>query len=226
VRPYVPPALSCSKPLPPSRRRVHEQGYCVVMARSTGDNTMRRLVRSVATTKWSSKAKKAAEALKTQYVAGREGDESPATPIWPTPREQLEAFKRLFHASQARAALSEVTLDGDADEVADAMRGVDWDAVRAATAERTNEVSRAMRTMAEQVDWAKVQPIAAQVSRALIAAVAAGRIPVGGQLGPIIARTISDQNNLGRRVADNLRQTPAAVPPDFRRVIDTTATEQ
>ena len=199
------------------------------MARSKGDNPVRRIVRSVATTKWSAKAKDAAEALKTQYEAGRQGDESPPTPIWPTPGEQLDAFKRLFRASPAQPAQTaqpEVSLDGDADEVAEALRGVDWDAVRAQTAERTSDVSRAMRSMAEQVDWAKVQPVAAQVSRALIAAVASGRIPVGGQLGPIVARTIRDQNSLGHKVADNLRQTPATVPPDFRQVIEATATEQ
>ncbi len=82
-----------------------------------------------------------------------------------------------------------------------------------------------MRAMADHVDWAKVQPVAAQVSSALIAAVAAGRIPVGGRLGPIVARAINDQNNLGKRVGENLQRNPAHVPPDFRGIIETTATE-
>jgi hypothetical protein len=200
------------------------------MARSDRDNTVRRIVRSVTTTKWGAKAKEAGGALKAQYVAGREGDESPPAPIWPTPSEQLAVLKRLIRASPAQPAQQpqetiDADGDGDAGEVAEALRGVDWAEVRAATAERTNDVTRAMRAMAEHVDWAKVQPVAAQVSSALIAAVAAGRIPVGGQLGPIVVRAITDQNNLGRRIADNLRQTPTAIPPDFRRVIETTATE-
>jgi hypothetical protein len=82
-----------------------------------------------------------------------------------------------------------------------------------------------MRAMADHVDWAKVQPVAAQVLSALIAAVAAGRIPVGGRLGSIVARAITDQNNLGRRVAQNLEHSQSAVPPDFRQIIETTARE-
>ena len=70
-----------------------------------------------------------------------------------------------------------------------------------------------------------MQPVAAQVSSALIAAVAAGRIPVGGRLGPIVVRAITDQNNLGRRVAANLEHTATPVPPDFRGIIEATATE-
>ena len=82
-----------------------------------------------------------------------------------------------------------------------------------------------MRSLADNVDWNKVQPVAAQVSSALIAAVAAGRIPVGGSLGPMVARAITDQNNLGRRIAADLAQSPSAAPPDFRDAIDTTAHE-
>ncbi|MDP9464530.1 MAG: hypothetical protein M3P52_07900 [Actinomycetota bacterium] len=196
------------------------------MAGADSDNPVRRAVRAVTTTKWGAKAKGAAASLKTQYSAGRDGDESPAEPIWPTPKEQFEALTRLFRTSPAKPVPATTdALDGDAEEVAEALRGVDWGEVRTATAGRTNEVTRTMRAMADHVDWAKVQPVAAQVSSALIAAVASGRIPVGGHLGPIVARAITDQNNLGKRVADSLRHTPANVPPDFRGVIEATATE-
>ena len=121
--------------------------------------------------------------------------------------------------------VDEATLDNEAEEVAAAIRGVNWTDVRAATAERTNDVARTMRSLADHVDWAKVQPVAAQVSSALIAAVAAGRIPVGGRLGPIVVRAITDQNNLGKRVAANLEGSQSRVPPDFRGVIEATATE-
>ena len=82
-----------------------------------------------------------------------------------------------------------------------------------------------MRAMADHVDWGKVQPIAAQVSSALIAAVATGRIPVGGQLGPIVARAITDQNSLGKRVAQNLQDSRTTVPTEFRGIIEATASE-
>jgi hypothetical protein len=48
---------------------------------------------------------------------------------------------------------------------------------------------------------------------------------VGGRLGSIVARAITDQNNLGRRVAQSLEHTQSGVPPDFRQIIETTARE-
>lgn len=201
------------------------------MAAAEGEKPVRRLARAVTTTKWAAKAKEVAASLKEQHAAGLAGDDSPAVPVWPTPREQLEAVKHLFRSAPMHepAAIVEqgddTSLDSDADEVAEALRGVDWTQVRAATAERTNDVARTMRSLADHVDWAKVQPVAAQLSSALIAAVAAGRIPVGGRLGPIVVRAITDQNNLGRRVAANLEHTSTPVPPDFRGIIEATATE-
>jgi hypothetical protein len=200
------------------------------MAAAENDKPVRRAVRAVTTTKWGAKAKEVAASLKAQHAAGRDGDESPAVPVWPTPKEQFDALKHLFRASPknetpAAGDVGDAPLDSDAEEVAEALRRVDWTEVRAATAERTSDVVRTMRSLADHVDWAKVQPVAAQVSSALIAAVAAGRIPVGGRLGPIVVRAITDQNNLGKRVAANLADDPSVVPPDFRGVIDTTATE-
>jgi hypothetical protein len=114
--------------------------------------------------------------------------------------------------------------EADAAEVASAMRGIDWSAVRTATSERTSDAARVMRSAAEHVDWAKVQPVAAQVSSALIAAVASGRLPVGGRLGSTVARAIVDQG-LAQRVAGQLRDEPEAMPPDFRHAIETTSRE-
>jgi hypothetical protein len=204
------------------------------MAAAEDDKRVRRVARAVTTTKWGAKAKEVAASLKAQHAAGRDGDESPAVPVWPTPKEQFEALKHLFHTSPRSAApptaadvgeVGDAPLDGDAEEIAEALRRVDWTEVRAATAERTSDVARTMRSLADHVDWAKVQPVAAQVSSALIAAVAAGRIPVGGRLGPMVVRAITDQNNLGKRVAVHLADSPSTAPPDFRGVIETTATD-
>jgi hypothetical protein len=205
------------------------------MAAADDDNPLRRVTRAVTTTKWTAKAREAAASLKAQHAAGRDGDESPAVPIWPTPKEQLDGLKHLFHKADtadraqgtqpAEAPETEATIDADAKEVAEAMRRVDWTQVRAATSERATDVSQAMRSLADQVDWAKVQPVAAQVSSALIAAVAAGRIPVGGRLGPMVAKAITDQNNLGKRIATDLQNSQAPMPPDFRGAIEASATE-
>jgi hypothetical protein len=195
------------------------------MAAAENGNPVQRAARMVRTTKWSAKAKSVAAALKAEHAAGRAGDDSPAQPVWPTPSEQLAALKQLFRSSPGEPQqVADQDLDNDAQEVAEALRGVDWTEVRSAAANRTNDVTRTMRAMADHVDWAKVQPVAAQVSSALIAAVAAGRIPVGGPLGPLVARTIND-HKLGDRVAQHLQQSRTQVPTEFRGIIEATASE-
>jgi hypothetical protein len=119
--------------------------------------------------------------------------------------------------------------DAAVDEVAAALRGVDWAKVRTATAAKTAEATQSVKAMAQQVDWGKVQPVAAQVSSALIAAVASGQIPLGGPLGGRVVRTIMNDHDLAGRVAQAVGGTPAA-PPDFRPLvqgaIETTAREE
>jgi hypothetical protein len=207
------------------------------MAEAHDDNTVRRVTRAVTSTKWTAKMREAAAALKAQHAAGRDGDDSPVAPIWPTPKEQLDALKHLFKKPDVATdevriaepapsdAAMEATVAAEAEEVAAAMRRVDWTQVRAATSERATDVSHTMRSLADQVDWAKVTPVAAQVSSALIAAVAAGRIPVGGRLGPMVAKAITDQHNLGKRIAVDLQTSQTPMPPDFRGAIEATATE-
>jgi hypothetical protein len=201
------------------------------------------------------RAKQAAAALKAEYDAGKQGDDTPPAPIWPSPKEQLEGLLALLGmargttaapelaeaetetqtetqtdtqtdtgATTATGAETEAALEREAGEVAGAMRGVDWAGVRAATAERGSETARAMRTMAQQVDWTKVQASTARVSGALIAAVAAGQIPLGGRIGSTVARTLVDQR-LAQRVATQLQDEPAAAPAEFRHAIEATSRE-
>jgi hypothetical protein len=180
------------------------------------------------------RAKQAAESLKSEYEAGKRGDESPVEPIFPTPAEQLAALQRLVTRSPAPApddarpedeatgdADTHVGGDADAAEVASALRRIDWQQVRAATTERTSDAAEAMRTMARQVDWAKVQPVAAQVSSALIAAVASGRLPVGGPLGPLVVRALSDRGALASRIGATMQSGQEDLPPDFRAELET-----
>lgn len=128
-----------------------------------------------------------------------------------------------FEAGQASAvpvdaASSEVSEEPQAAEVADAMKGVDWAKVRASTSVRGAEAAQSMRTMAAEVDWDKVQPVAAKVSSALIAAVASGQIGVGGRFGPTVARAIMNDRNLAGRVSTSLAADDVA-PPDFRHIV-------
>ncbi len=146
-----------------------------------------------------------AQKLKAEYEAGKRGD--PET----------------VHDDQDKPATE--SDEADAEQVAEAMRGVDWAKVRAATSERGADAAAAMRTMAKEVDWAKVQPVAAKVSSALIAAVASGQLGVGGRVGSTVARAIINDRNLAQRVSTQLVKYEQPMPPDFRNVIDVTATD-
>lgn len=189
-------------------------------------------------TEWQAKAKQAAASVRADYEAGKRGDESPATPIWATPQQQLDGLLAVFRSraaappaeepddaerAPAQPATDQPAADqpaGDeADALAEVMRGVDWAGVRAATVDRTADATRAMKEMAEHVDWAKVQPVAAQVSTALIAAIATGQLGVGGRLGSTVARAITNQGGLGQQVAAKLQQSPSLVPADLGGVI-------
>jgi len=203
-------------------------------------------LKRLATTDWKAKARDAAATIKAEYEAGKHGDDTPAKPIWATPQQQLDGLLAIFRqtAGDAEApdpAPADTTVDStdptdqadthvvddddaDAAEVAAAIRGVDWAGVRAAAAVRTTEASKAMKSMAEHVDWGKVQPVAAQVSSALITAIATGQLGVGGRLASTVARTITNQNGLGQRVAEEL-DDPADGSIDFRNTIEAAARE-
>lgn len=134
-------------------------------------------------------------------------------------------LKAEFEAGQALATSDEK----QAAEVADAMRGVDWAKVKASTSAKSSEAAQSLKTMAAEVDWDKVQPVAAKVSSALIAAVASGHIGVGGRFGPTVARAIMNDRNLAAKVSTSLAAEESAVP-DFRQIviagaIDTTSSE-
>ena len=99
--------------------------------------------------------------------------------------------------------------DAAVDDVAARMRGVDWAAVRTASAEKGSDAAEAMRSMAQKVDWDKVQPVAAKVSSALIAAVAAGQLPIGGTSGRV-ARAILNDQRFADRIGARLPWSRAA----------------
>jgi hypothetical protein len=141
-----------------------------------------------------------ARRLKAEYEAGKNGD----------PQAESDEAE-------------EATDAADAEQVAAAMRRVDWAKVRSATSERGADAAAAMRSMAAEVDWAKVQPVAAKVSSALMAAVASGQLGVGGRLGSTVARAIINDRDLAHRVSTELVKHEQPLPPDFRNVIDATA---
>ncbi|MCE9620799.1 MAG: hypothetical protein K8R99_00465 [Actinomycetia bacterium] len=152
-----------------------------------------------------------AKKLKSEYEAGKRGDPEPDPDTDPE--------------TGANPGTADKSDEADAEQVAEAMRGVDWAKVRAATSERGADAAAAMRTMAKEVDWAKVQPVAAKVSTALMAAVASGQLGIGGRLGSTVARAIINDRNLAQRVSTELVRQEQPLPPDFRNVIDATATE-
>lgn len=196
----------------------------------------------------------AAATLKSEYEAGKRGDEAPPTPLWAPPRQQLDAFVGLLGGlrrprSEAAAeggsnvdvgassdvgvvadgpAPTDESLAADAAEVSGLLERVDWAAVRDSAASRSADATKAVRSMASQVDWAKVQPVAAQASSLLIAAVASGQLPVVGRTGTLVARAMLDEGGLGERVGRQLVQH-TALRPELRTVIgvvDSIATQR
>lgn len=185
-------------------------------ARGLG-RTAAKLSRSLNVATAKARAAELARTMKAEYEAGKAEVDAEAEAAAETQSEPTESTTD--------------TTDADADAVAQAIRGVDWAKVRAATGEKSAEAAHAMKSMAAEVDWDKVQPVAAKVSSALIAAVASGQLGIGGRFAAPVARAIMNDRNLAQRVSTAIaRDNPADEPlPDFRPVIrgaiETTAAE-
>ncbi len=111
------------------------------------------------------------------------------------------------------------TLAAEADELSGMLGKVDWVAVRESASSRSADATRAVRSMAAQVDWERVQPMARQASSLLIAAVASGQLPVAGRTGTLVARAMLDQGGLGERVGRQVLQQ-TTLRPELRTVIE------
>lgn len=164
-----------------------------------------------------------ARLLRDEYRAGQAevADRKAAAARGADDRSADDDARDADEADDRSAADDERTIVG-------AVRDIDWAAVRQATSARTGEIAQRMKAMAGEVDWRSVQPAAAHVSSALIAAVASGHLPLGGKLGSTVARAIMNDGGLAQRVGATMtsrggREQPHV--PDFRGVIDTTATE-
>lgn len=184
-----------------------------------------------------SRAKRAAATLKAEYEAGKRGDDAPTATLWASPLAHLDSFLALLGSTRAKGdadaatqspraqaqtqadAVADAEADAEAAEVSRLLGEVDWAAVRASAGTRSADAVQAVKAMAAQVDWEAVQPVAAQASSALIAAVASGRLPVGGRTGALVARAMLDQGGLGQRVGRQMAGQ-VQVSPDLRRVID------
>lgn len=171
------------------------------------------------------RAKQAGETLKAEYEAGKRGDDGPSAQLWASPKEQLEAFVKLLGSVRAghttaptEAIEPPPTLDDEAAEVNRLLGAVDWERAREAAGTKSADAVQAVKAMAAQVDWSKVQPVAAQASNALIAAMASGQLPVGGRTGALLARAMLDEGGLGDRVGRQL-VTQLPVRPDLRTAI-------
>lgn len=126
--------------------------------------------------------------------------------------------------AQGERADGSLSSSDDQLAVSQAIARVDWSKVRSTTSERSGEATRMMRSMAQQVDWAKLGPAATKVSSALIAAVASGQLPVGGRMGGQVARAIVNQGGLGQQVGQAMQGRQQPMPEGFSSVIETTIT--
>jgi hypothetical protein len=137
------------------------------MARFDPASAAGRLARSVKAADWKARVTQAAHTLKDEYDAGKRGDDTPAQPIWSSPKEQLDAVLGLL-----RSAASGSPSDGpdtsdtpdtpDTSDTPDTVTGVDGSAGEQrsddALAADADEVAEALRG----VDWASVKSAAAE----------------------------------------------------------------
>lgn len=164
------------------------------------------------------KATEFAQKLKTEYERGLA--EASASGV-ATPGDDATAGEAPAASGDGSAAgepgaagpASSAAPSDDVSAVAAALRSVDWGKVRAATAEHTSGARQRMASMAADVDWGKVKSGAAVVSSALIAAVAAGQIPVGGRLAGPIAKAILNDADLASKVSAAMGRD--GQPPDL-----------
>ena len=202
---------------------------------------MSRLGKVLGSGSLTARAKAAMETLKAEYEAGKRGDDGPSAVLWAPPRQQLESFVDLLSGlrpgrrpdtSDGAAPTADngpvdtgpvdsepATLAAEADELSGLLGKVDWVAVRESASSRSADATRAVRSMAAQVDWERVQPMARQASSLLIAAVASGQMPVAGRTGALVARAMLDQGGLGERVGRQVLQQ-TTLRPELRTVIE------
>jgi hypothetical protein len=175
------------------------------------------------------RAKESVAALQAEFRSGQAGDDTPPVPLWAGPRQQFDALLAALGRASARNAEpvdpadTADTAEEDESAMLAAVARIDWEAVRATTGERTSEATATLREMAARVDWHRLQPAASQVSSALIAAVAAGRLPIGGPIGGQVVRAIVNQGDLAKRVSTTMAAQRTPVPTDFGHIIDTSS---
>ncbi len=92
------------------------------MARFEPARSAGRLVHALKSGAWKARIHDGVHTLTSEYEAGTRGDESPVTPIWPTPAQQLNRMRRLLRRpSKAVAGVdpeaAPVDAGADADEV-------------------------------------------------------------------------------------------------------------
>lgn len=162
-----------------------------------------RLVNAVEPATAKVRATEFAQRLKAEYERGLADERAAGTP----PPADSDA------GDAADGASGPPTEDDEVNAVAAALRSVDWTKVRTAAGGHSSEARERMRSLAKDVDWGKVKSGAAVVSSALIAAVAAGQIPLGGRLAGPVARAILNDADLAAKVSGAMGRD--AQPPDL-----------
>jgi hypothetical protein len=85
--------------------------------------------------------------------------------------------------------------------VSGVLQRVDWKAVSSTTQQRTAEVTDRMRSLAADVDWDRLRPVASKVATALVAAAASGQIgSLSGPAAMAVTRALRT-NNVGEAAA-------------------------
>ena len=197
----------------------------MAMAPSDRSGAAGRALGAIKATSWTAKAKQAAATLKAEYEAGKQGDTTAATPIWSTPKEQLDALLALLRSSKATsesgsgadgATAGEHAVEDEPGRAPESVPAAPSDGAATAdemTAE-ADEVTRALRS----VDWAGVRSATAErtseatkAMREMAEQVDWARVqPVAARLSSaLIAAVASGQVPIGGRLGSTVARAIA-----------------
>ncbi len=172
------------------------------------------------------RARESARVLREEFDKGARGESDGPTPVlWDRPT--FEHLKSVLRANRAPAptatpsgptgeppgpdtpgALSD---EAAADEVSMVLERIDWRGVTtaAAAADRASDVAERLRSLAGEVDWERMRPVAGKVATALVAAAATGHLGrLSGTTAQAVARAINGDQAVGEAAASIISRRP------------------
>ncbi len=174
------------------------------------------------------RAQQSARILREEFDKGARGDalDEPTPVLWDRPT--FEHLKALVRAGRPAAPVTGRPADSEpasddyppapagpmspeaaAAEVSGVLERIDWHDVTTTADERGADVAERLRSLAAEVDWERMKPVAGKVATALIAAAATGHLGrLSGPTAQAVARAINGDHGVGEAAASIISRRP------------------